>query len=85
MTVGTSIGHGKILERISIFWPKRFEVIVNQSNINCGLMRNVQKLLIEGSGLHHSGCRTQVTQMKITRVTDDRKLVDISGRRKGNI
>jgi hypothetical protein len=37
--MGTSIGHGTLLERTSKFWRKR--VFVNRSIINCGLMRNV--------------------------------------------
>jgi hypothetical protein len=49
------------------------------------LTRNVQNLLIKGSRLNYSGCRTQVKRMKITCVMYGRKLVDISGTRKGNM
>jgi UDP-glucose 6-dehydrogenase len=47
--VGTSTGHGTILERTSKFERKRAKVIVNQSTVNRGLMRKVQNWLIEGS------------------------------------
>jgi hypothetical protein len=65
-TVGTSTGHGTILARTSKFRLKRVWVIVNESIVNRGLMRNVQNWLIEGSRLDYSGCRTQVKRMKIT-------------------
>jgi hypothetical protein len=64
--MGTSIGHGALLERISKFRPKRVLVIVNQSTINHGLIRNVQNWFIEGSRLNYDGCRTQLEIMKIT-------------------
>jgi hypothetical protein len=41
MIMGTSIGHGKLLERTSSFQPKTVSGFVNQSFINHGLMRNV--------------------------------------------
>jgi hypothetical protein len=41
-TIGTSTGHWTMLERRSKFWPKGVWVIVNQSIVNCGLVRNVQ-------------------------------------------
>jgi hypothetical protein len=41
-TVGTSTGHGTRLERTSKVQPKRVQVIVNQTILNCGLIRNVQ-------------------------------------------
>jgi hypothetical protein len=63
-TVGTSTGHGIILERTSKFRPKSVWVIVNQSTVNRGLMRDVQNWLIEGSRLNYIGCRTQVQRMK---------------------
>jgi hypothetical protein len=40
------------------FRPKTVSVIVNQSIINYGLMRDVQNWLIKGSKLNYSGCRT---------------------------
>jgi hypothetical protein len=55
MIMGTSIEHGILLERTSNFWPKRVLVIMNQSIISNGLMRNVQNWLIEGSRLNYSG------------------------------
>jgi arginine utilization protein RocB len=33
-------------------------VLVNQSTANCGLMRDVQNWLIEGSRLNYIGCKT---------------------------
>jgi hypothetical protein len=45
------IGHGSLLERIYTFLPKSVSVIVKQSVIKQGLMRNFQNWLIEGSGL----------------------------------
>jgi hypothetical protein len=55
-----------ILDRTSKLQTKRVKVIVNQSIINHGLLRNVQNWLIEGSRLNYSSCRTQVKRMKIT-------------------
>jgi hypothetical protein len=52
--MGTLIGHGTLLE------PNSASVIVKQSLMNHGLMRNVQNWLIEGSRLNYSGCRSQV-------------------------
>jgi hypothetical protein len=49
--VGTSTGHGTILERTSKLQPKRVHVIVNQSIVNRGLMRNVQNWLIDANRL----------------------------------
>jgi hypothetical protein len=58
--MGTLTGHGMLLERIQKFLPNIVSVIVKQSVINYGLMRNVQNWLIEESRLNYSGCRTQV-------------------------
>jgi hypothetical protein len=52
----TLIGNVTLLKRIYKFLPKSVLVIVKQSIINHGLIRNVQNWLIAGS----SGCRTQV-------------------------
>jgi hypothetical protein len=60
-------------------------VVVNQSIVNCGLMRSVQNWLIEGSRLNYRGYRPKVKGMKMTCVIYEGKLVDISGTRKGNI
>jgi hypothetical protein len=54
-----SVGHAT-LERTSKFGPKRFLITVNQSTINCDLVRNVQNWLNKESRLNYSGCRTQV-------------------------
>jgi hypothetical protein len=58
--MGTSIGHGTLLERVSKGRPKRLSVFVNRSLINHGLMTNVQNWLIKGSRLNYSGCRIPV-------------------------
>jgi hypothetical protein len=42
--IRTSIGHGTSSVRTPQFWPKRVLVIVNQSIINHGLMRQCSKL-----------------------------------------
>jgi hypothetical protein len=41
MIMGASIRHGKLLERISKFGPKRVSAVVNRNLINHGLIRNV--------------------------------------------
>jgi hypothetical protein len=41
MIMGTSIGHGTLLETTSKFRPKRVSGFVDQSLINNGLIRNV--------------------------------------------
>jgi SNF2 family DNA or RNA helicase len=61
--MGTSIGHGTLLERTK-FRRKRVPVIVNGSIMNNGLM-NVQNWLTEESRLNYSGNRTQVASIKI--------------------
>jgi hypothetical protein len=43
--MGALIGHGTLLERIQTFLKKCVSVIVKQSVINHGLMRNVQNQL----------------------------------------
>jgi hypothetical protein len=58
--MGTLTGHETLLERMSKFLPKNVPVIVKQSVINHGLMRNVQNWLIEGSRLNYSGYRINV-------------------------
>jgi hypothetical protein len=65
-TVGTSTGRETILERTSTLRPKRVQVIVNQSIVNRGLMRDVQNWLIEGNRINYGGFKTQANQMKIT-------------------
>jgi hypothetical protein len=40
--MGTSTGHGAVLDRTSKFWPKIVSVILNQSMINHGVMTDVQ-------------------------------------------
>jgi hypothetical protein len=42
------------------FLPKNVSVIVKQSVMNHGLMRNVHNWVIEGSRLNYSSCRIQV-------------------------
>jgi hypothetical protein len=50
--MGTSIGHGTLLHRTSIFQTWRVLAVVNRSIINHGLMRYVKNLLTEGSRLN---------------------------------
>jgi hypothetical protein len=55
---GTSIGHGKVLEKTSNFRLKRVSVTVNRSSTNRGFISNVQGCLMEDSRPNYSGCRT---------------------------
>jgi hypothetical protein len=72
--MGTSVGHGTLLERTSKFWRKREFVILNSSIINHGLMRNVQNRLIEGSRLNYSQSVVNEDNLSYVRQEASRRL-----------
>jgi hypothetical protein len=58
---GTSRAWDNIRENINILAQESLGYCEPK---HCGLMRDVQNWLIEGSRLNYSGCRTQVKRMK---------------------